>query len=139
MPRSIVDTNILVYLFDKTDAPKNKKALEWLKSRQGTLQDFAVLHQNLREFSAVFWKKKSIAKAQQLNEWLELITGVFDLLDDAPEDIMRANEVSEKTKAGFWDSLIASSMHRCGISTIYTEDTKDFSKIPGIRAINPLA
>ncbi len=37
----------------------------------------------------------------------------------------------------FWDALIAETMLENGVSTIYTENEKDFKKMRGINAINP--
>jgi len=41
-------------------------------------------------------------------------------------------------KVHFWDALIAATMIENNVFTIFTENTKDFKKIKGITAINPL-
>ena len=37
----------------------------------------------------------------------------------------------------FWDALIAASMLDAGISSIVTENERDFRRVPGINVINP--
>jgi predicted nucleic acid-binding protein len=46
--------------------------------------------------------------------------------------------VNNDNSLHFWDALIAETMIENKITEIYTENTKDFEKIPGIRAINPM-
>lgn len=41
-------------------------------------------------------------------------------------------------KSPFWDTVIAETMKENGINKIYTENDRDFKKIPGIKVINPL-
>ena len=48
------------------------------------------------------------------------------------------------TKAGninisFWDLLIAETMKDARVSVLLTENIRDFSKVPWIKAINPMA
>ena len=52
--------------------------------------------------------------------------------------ILTAIDLCKKHNIHFWDSLIASAMREENIKTIFTEDTGDFQKIPGLKVINPL-
>ena len=40
--------------------------------------------------------------------------------------------------ASFWEILIAETMRDAGVTKIYTENEKDFKKIPWIRIENPI-
>lgn len=37
----------------------------------------------------------------------------------------------------YWDYLIASTMKENAVKEIYTENTKDFEKIPELKVVNP--
>ncbi len=134
--RALVDTNILVYLIDKTDEKRHRKAKEWFKSIKGQ-ENLFVSAQNLREFSSIALKKSSL-HVNEINKILRLFADAFDLIFDNFEDIIKANNKIEKTRKNFWDALLAATMQRHFISVILTENTKDFKKIKGIKAINPL-
>ena len=138
MADCIVDSNLLVYLVDDTEKEKHSKALNWLESNSEGLKQAGVLLQNLREFSAVLHKKKARVEQGKINLWISIFSRRFEVLDEKPEDTIKANELTEKFKTDFWDAFIAASMERLGIMAIYTENTKDFDKIKtGIKAVNP--
>ena len=44
---------------------------------------------------------------------------------------------SPRQKKQFWDTLIVATMLEAGVSTIYTENEKDFSSFEMIKTINP--
>ena len=138
MTDCIIDSNILVYLADGSESGKHSKAVEWLGSNSSGLKRAGVLLQNLREFSAAFHKKKARAEPQEINHWIDVFSRRFDVLSEKLEDTVKANEFRVEFKTDFWDALIAASMIRNGIRTIYTENVKDFEKIRGIDAVNPL-
>lgn len=54
------------------------------------------------------------------------------------ETVEKAINTLKTSKSHFWDTVIAETMKENGIVKIYTENEKDFKKIPGIVVINPL-
>jgi len=51
---------------------------------------------------------------------------------------VRAISLNSQYGIQFWDALLVATMQRHGITTIFTENTGDFEKCPGIKAVNPL-
>ena len=45
----------------------------------------------------------------------------------------------ESINISFWDLLIAETMREAKVRTIYTENGRDFAKIPWIKVVNPLS
>jgi predicted nucleic acid-binding protein len=134
---SFLDTNILLYAYDYSAGEKHlisKKMV--LEGMQGQPK-WTISSQILGEFLSISlyspeYKKDEIKKAAQeiieLNSWKKI--------SYTEKTIEKA---AQKYEDGmhFWDLVIAQTMLENGITTIYTENTKDFSKIKGIKAVNP--
>jgi predicted nucleic acid-binding protein len=73
----------------------------------------------------------------EIIETLNDFNSVFKVLFYSPETINKAISLSLETKVHFFDALLAQTMLDNNVHLIYTENTKDFNKIPGIKAINP--
>lgn len=55
------------------------------------------------------------------------------------ETVKKAMSSSKNNGTGVWDALIAETALENGIRKIYTENTKDFNKIPSLKIINPFS
>lgn len=135
----LMDTNILVYAFDGRNAEKwgvAKKLLEKCFRRE---LNAAVSVQNLNEFCNVMTKKVNIRiLPSELLSMLGFFTdsGCFKLIHFSVETIERAVNSYDEGKH-YWDCLLAATMLENGITTVYTENTKGFERIEGIKAVNP--
>lgn len=137
----LVDSNILIYAHDKLDIEKHNKSVKILEKCWNKELKLAVSTQNLSEFYVVVTKKfklpieKNIAnniirKIIEYENWKKIII--------KETSIIKAMEFSEKYNMGYWDALIAATMIENNITTIYTENVKDFEKIKELKVINPL-
>jgi predicted nucleic acid-binding protein len=137
---SLIDSNIIIYAFDSTEKKKHEVAKRLLmKGFEGEKFVFSV--QNLSEFFVVITKKvPNPISAKEANTIIKKLamTDHFWILNFNAVTITKAIEFVEKYKISYWDALIAATMLEKDINVIYTENTKDFSKIPEIKAINPL-
>jgi len=135
-----IDTNILVYAFDRSEAKKNKKARQLIgKCFKGEVL-LATSTQTLSEFFVVVTKKiqKPIAGSQASGIIRNIIDFKgFSILTIKPGTIVSAANACTETTAHYWDCLIAETMKENSVYRIYTENTKDFGKIGGIEVINP--
>ena len=136
----LLDSNILVYALDTTEGRKHILANALLqKCFQGTAH-YAVSLQNISEFFYVITEKISHPltpdAAKDFAKKMVEFRG-FKVLVPSPQTILAGMELKEKHGAHFWDALLGAVMKEHGITTLYTEDTKDFGKIPGITPIKP--
>ncbi len=122
----LVDTNILVYLIDETEEEKHLQALDFFKKIQNK-ENYFVAFQNLKEFSNIA-RKKAFLSAKEINEKIHVFADSFKMVFDDYQDLENANELVEKTKAPFWDSMIVAVMQKEKITKILTENVKDFEK-----------
>ena len=101
--------------------------------------NFFLSSQILAEFFLNATEK--IQKPISIKEAREIIRDFSDaagIVNYSARTILRASELNEMYKVHFWDALIAATMIENNVFTIFTENTKDFKKIKGIIAINPL-
>lgn len=136
----LVDSNIIIYAFDIADKRKHELAKELLtKCWLGKIM-LVVSVQNLSEFFVNVTSK--IMKPIAIGEAENIVKNIIESrywIKIAPkqETILNAIKLFVENKKGYWDSLIAATMIENNIFNIYTENTKDFSKIKEITAKNP--
>jgi predicted nucleic acid-binding protein len=133
----LIDTNILVYAYEKENSIRKEKSLKILEKCFKNEITLAVSNQNLAEFVFVSIKKSKLDKSiiQNITKDLYDFKGI-QKIDYNSKTIFRALNISQEFQMPFWDSLIAATMIENGILNIYTENSKDF-KIPQLNVVNP--
>ncbi len=137
---SLIDSNILVYAFDKDEKDKNLTAKQIVERIfNGEIKIF-LSTQNLSEFYYNVTKK--INKPLEIIEAREIISDLVSLsnikiIKINKNTILNAIEISIAYKVSYWDSLIASVMKENHVYDIITENDKDFKKIPWLKVTNP--
>lgn len=133
----LLDTNILIYSYDKDEIEKSRKAEELLaKCFLGEII-LAISNQNLAEFVYATTRKSKLS----FDEAVIIVKDIFKSktfrkIDYSANTVIAAIEIAKEFNMPFWDSLLAATMRENGIFNIYTENAKDF-KIPWIKAVNP--
>ena len=106
----LIDSNILVYAYNKSAGKKHSKAKEVMK-RSWIKKNSVLSIQNLAEFHSVITKKAkkpvSLDKSKQII--LDLIDG-FEILRYNENTIINAINNQAIHKIPFWDALIVSTM-----------------------------
>lgn len=131
-----VDTNVIVYAYDKDAGEKHRVAAEIMKdlwrSGLGTIST-----QILQEFFVTLTKK--ISKPMDISVVRETIRRLskWDVLLIDVDMILRATELQERYKYSFWDSLIIAAAIAGGARTILSEDLADGQTIQGLTIKNP--
>jgi len=133
----LLDSNILVYAYDKSEIKKHETAKELVKEKWKK-EDSVLSIQNLAEFYSVITNKiekpLEINKAKQIV--LDYIDG-FEILRYNEKTVVEAINIQAIYKIPFWDALIVATMEENSIDTIITENEKDFKKVKWIKTINP--
>lgn len=137
-PLSFVDTNVLVYAFDKSDSPKKRTAqrlinelLEEDRLRVSTqvLQELFVTL--TRKVSHPCPSEEALAVLEDLTAWPLMV------VDYAA--IRAAVDLADQARLSFWDALIVVAAARTGAMVLYTEDLNDGQEILGVRISNPFS
>jgi len=138
----MIDTNIIAYAYDEFEIKKREKCKDLIGRAFNENIEFCVTNQILGElFNTLtenFRKPVSVENAEIIvnsiidsDNWLKI--------NYSYKTVGRAISLFKKYKVHFWDALIAATMIENDISVIYTENEKDFKKIPGLEIVNPLA
>ncbi len=135
----LVDTNVLVYLFDGNTPEKRAGSRALVEACFRREAEYSVSVQNLAEFSVVVTEKVGHPMpTADVRRFVAAIAG-FDGwhvvgYDGATVD--RALELRERHGVHFWDALLAATMLANGIDTVYSEDAH-LSRVPGVTVVDP--
>ncbi len=129
-----LDTNILVYTLDSRDPAKQRKARKTL--REAVDKHSPVIStQVLQEFYVAATVK---LKADPL-----LVKGILhafrnmETVNNDPEMIEQAIDISILSRLSFWDSLIVAAAEKAGCEMLFSEDLSPGQTYRGIRLVNP--
>jgi predicted nucleic acid-binding protein len=136
--RVLVDTNILVYCYDRSAPAKQSRAIETVdkivRSRAG-----AISTQVLAEFFTTVTRKLPMPLTAddacgRLNHYASAWT-VYNL---TPQVVLEAVRGVRERTLNYWDAQIwaVARLHR--ISVILSEDFQDGLLLEGVRFLNPL-
>jgi predicted nucleic acid-binding protein len=133
---SFIDTNVLVYAFDKSSSPKKVVAQQLMNSLMDD-DRLRVSTQVLQELFVTLTRKVSQrCSIQEALGILEDLTA-WPLLVVDYAAIKMAGGLAEQAKLSFWDALVVVSAVRTGATVLYTEDLNDGQEILGVRIRNP--
>ncbi len=133
---TFVDTNVLVYAYDRDAGAKHRVAREVLAGlwtdRLGMLSV-----QVLQEF---YWTvTRKLPKPLGRHAAREVIATyrAWPVLRPTVDDVVAATEVEERHQLAFWDALILLSAERGGALRLVSEDLRDGARLRGVTILNP--
>lgn len=132
-----IDTNIIIYLFDRSNEKKFAIAKELVK-RALESGNGIISFQVIQEFCNVALKKfeKPLSSGHCktfINRYLFPLCGVFPGM----ELYNAALDIKDNTGYGFYDSMIIAAAMNSNCNVLYTEDMQDGHTIQGIKIKNP--
>ena len=135
---SFVDTNVLVYAFDKSGSPKNQLA-QRLMNELMEEDRLRLSTQVLQELFVALTRKVSqrCSSGEALAVLEDLAVWPVMAIDHAA--IRAAAGLADQAKISFWDALVVVAAARTGASVLHTEDMNDGQEILGVRISNPFA
>ncbi len=137
---SFYDTNVLVYFFDTADRRKHDIATALLGKVFGGEAEGTISNQTLAEMFNVL-TTKSVHRGEV--DFVAKIVGDFvsstrwRIINYTSDTVKSAAFACRANGTEFWDTLVAETMKENGLDTIYTENTKDFERMQGIKTVNP--
>lgn len=133
---AFVDTNVLVYAYDRDEPAKRDVAIELLEEL-GESDDIVLSTQVLQEFFVTVTRKlaRPLAPAEALEAlraWAELPTVQVD-----SALVLAAAETSRIASVSFWDALILEAAICHGCERLLSEDLQHGFELRGVRVHNP--
>jgi predicted nucleic acid-binding protein len=134
LPRTFLDTNILVYAEDLSEPGKQKRALELFEVHR--LQRTGVISlQVLQEYFVNVTRKLGLDPAVARRK-VELLA-TLNVVEPSVGDVLGAIDLHRLHGFSFWDALIIRSAKESGCSMLLTEDMQHGREIDGVRIVNP--
>jgi len=139
MPPILIDTNLLVYLYDQNQLGKqaqSHRVLEQLElTRSGRLSV-----QALAEFFSVATRKlsPSLTPAEAL-EQINLFIRLWPVFDLTPMIVMEAGRGVRDHKLSYFDAQVWATARLNQVPVIFSEDFDSGRVLEGVRFINPFA
>jgi len=129
-----VDTNILIYAFDRSAGNKREAAIA-LVERLWSERAGCLSLQVLQEFYVTATKKLRMPSGAAFDQVERL--GKWRVHRPAPDDVLQAIQLHRETKISFWDAMILRSAISVGCSVLWSEDLSDRQQWNGLTVRNP--
>jgi predicted nucleic acid-binding protein len=134
MPRTFLDTNILVYAEDRTSPAKQRKALDLIKE-QLEQRTGVVSLQVLQEYFVSVTKKLKLDAGIARNK-VEIFSR-FNVAEPTVQDLLAAIDLHRLHGFSFWDALVLRMAKQTGCRILLSEDMQHGQVIDGVRIVNP--
>lgn len=132
--REFVDTNILIYAFDRSAGRKRDAAVALL-DRLWNGREGCVSLQVLQEFYVTSTRKLSMPARDALTQVERL--GKWTVHRPDFEDVTAAIQLHQAGNISFWDALIVRSAQRLGCGVLWSEDLADAQRWEALTVRNP--
>ena len=134
--RSFLDTNVLVYLFDR-DAPEKRTKARSILQDEGSESKVLISTQVLQEFYVCVTRK--LAQPLKPDLALQAVQNLTALpvVHIDTHMILSAAQRSQRDHMPFWDALIVQAALGGGAKRLHTEDLQHGQTIDGMRIENP--
>ena len=137
MPTYLVDTNVLVYLYDAKRPEKRLRAEQALN----TLKQYrtaCLSAQSLAEFASVALRKLDPPLTPtQVFEQVSLLAETWPVLPLTSQIILEATRGVRDHRLAYYDAQIWASARLNQIPIILSEDFQDGQTLEGVRFVNP--
>jgi predicted nucleic acid-binding protein len=139
MTAVLVDTNVLIYAYDRSAPEKQRRALDVLDRL--VLADAGFLStQVLAEFYNVAVHKLVVPLTPgEVYERLQHYVQVYTVLDVTSQVVLEAVRATEKHSLNFWDAQIWAAAKLNGVPVVFSEDFSDGEEIEGVIFADPFA
>lgn len=137
MTKTLIDSNVLVYAFTGQDLKKKQTAIKTIQEKIRN-NELILSIQNIVETSRIC-KEKALQKIpdEQIIQNIHYLMLGAEIIYYKPQTNAQAVKISTQYMVHYFDALIIATMLENDVHEIITENTKDFDKIPNLKAINP--
>jgi predicted nucleic acid-binding protein len=135
----LIDTNLLIYLYD-TSAKEKAAAARQVLDRLDSTRSGCLSVQNLAEFVSASTRKlvPPLSPTEALAQ-VGLLMRIWPVFDLTPMIVLEAARGLRDYKLAYYDAQIWAIARLNQVNTIFTEDFSDRQVLEGVRFVNPFA
>ncbi|MBR4614094.1 MAG: PIN domain-containing protein [Kiritimatiellae bacterium] len=133
--KAFLDTNILVYSVDRTDAKKNAKAVSIVQTALRQRTSYAISVQCLSEFANVALRKIELPPDAVL-DFVRMFKNINTIIPDC-DLVSRGVEIKALYGIQYYDAMMVAAAERVKAREIWSEDLNPGQRYCGILAVDP--
>lgn len=134
LPRTFLDSNILIYAEDPRDPRKQRTAIEII-SKHARQRTCAISIQVLSEYFSTVTRKLML-DAGIARDQVEFYS-LFQVVEPRAADVLAAIDLHRLRGFSYWDALILRCAKQAGCRELLSEDMQHGQVIDGVRIVNP--
>ena len=139
MTKMLIDTNVLIYAYDRSEPHKQRQALAVLDHLAGAGQG-VLSTQVLTEFSSVALRKlTAVLTPEQVEARVTHYAQIFTVLPVTVPVIQMGLRGVREHSLSFWDAQIWAVARLHGLPLLLSEDFNPGAVVEGVRFANPFA
>jgi predicted nucleic acid-binding protein len=135
----LVDTNVLVYAYDRSEPEKQKRALGLLEALSANETGVLSVQVLSEFFNSITRKIASPLSISDAYERLKNYAAAWPILDLTELIVLEAARGVRDHQFSLWDAQIWASARLNQIPLVLSEDFQDGANIEGVRFLNPFA
>jgi predicted nucleic acid-binding protein len=139
MDAILIDTNVLVYAYDRSEPEKQHRALQVLGglARAGT---GCLSAQVLPEFFVNVTRKIAAPlSVAQATERIEHYVQLWPVFEVTAQTVLEAVRGTREHGLSFWDAQIWAAARLNQVGVVFSEDFSPGAVVEGVRFVNPFA
>ena len=130
---TFLDTNVVVYAYDKADPSKQAMAIAVLETTDRLVVSTQVL---LEPYWVLTRRIAEPMTEEAASEVIDTLTRLPVVSTD-PELVTRSIRSSHRHQLAIWDAMIVEAARSAGCARILSEDLQDGRDLNGVRVENP--
>ncbi|AHY48340.1 putative nucleic-acid-binding protein contains PIN domain (plasmid) [Rubrobacter radiotolerans] len=135
--KRFVDTNVLVYAYDRSAGEKHRAARALVEELWRTGEGCLSV-QVLQEFYVSVTRK--VRRPVSREEATGMVEDFLSWTVHSPlgRDVVHAAELGRRESLSFWDAMILTSARTLGCGVLLSEDLNPGQSYDGVKVVNPL-
>lgn len=135
--RFLVDTNVLVYAYDRSEHEKQRRAREVL-DRLVTLNSGVLSTQILGEFFRVVTRKiPEPVPLEEGRQHLQEYVRSWNVVSVTPDIVLESARATAEHQLAYYNAQLWATARAYRISTILSEDFSHGARLEGVHFLNP--
>jgi len=135
----LINTNVLVYAYDRGEPTKQEQAIAVLE-RTNILGSGRLSVQSLAEFFRVVTRgTPPMLKVTDAARQVDLLARGWPVIDLTPMIVLEAVRGVREHRLAYWDAQVWASARLNQIPTVFSENFGGRSILQGVRFVNPFA
>jgi predicted nucleic acid-binding protein len=133
----LIDTNVLVYVYDLSEPEKRERALETLERVRGAGMGVLSAQVLSELYNVVTRKLEPPISPEEADGQLRALARVWPVVPVTSVVVFEAVRGVREYQLSFWDAQIWAAARLNRVSTVLTEDFNPGAVIEGVRFVDP--